>query len=128
MNMLSEQIVEVVRKSVDSVCPKIDPIRKKEPWEDDTLKKLTNELRNCSDRQHTRKLQKSIKGELTRKNKLGSFCSEFACDLKSETIFLIYALNFPLFTRLCVNDVIPTPREISEVKTKFSACVIKMIG
>ena len=72
--------------------------------------------------------ENGVKGELTRKNKLGSFCLEFACDLKSETIFLTYALIFPLFTRLCVNDVIPTPREISEVKTKFSACVIKMIG
>ena len=69
-----------------------------------------------------------LKGELTRKNELGSFCSEFACDFKSEIIFLICALIFPLFTRLCVNDVIPTPREISEVKTKLSACVIKMSG
>ena len=70
----------------------------------------------------------NFKGELTRKNKLGSFYSKFAGDPRSETSFLIYAFVFPLFTRLCVNDVTPTRREICEVKTKLSARVIKIFG
>ena len=69
-----------------------------------------------------------VKGELTRKNKFDSFSSKFAADFQSETNFLYYALVFLLFARLCVNDVTPTPRENSEVKTKFSVRVVKISG
>ena len=55
-------------------------------------------------------------GELTRKNKLGSFCTKFPGDLKSESLFLIYAVVLPLFACLCVNDVMPTPREFLKRK------------
>ena len=61
IDRLNEQIVEVVKESVDSVCPTIDSIKKKEPWEDDTLKELTKELHKCSSHLQMRKLQKCIK-------------------------------------------------------------------
>ena len=61
IDRLNEQIVEVVKESVDSVCPTIDSIKKKEPREDDTLKELTKELHKCSDHLQMRKLQKCIK-------------------------------------------------------------------
>ena len=48
-------------KGVESVCPMIDPIKKKEPWEDETLKQQLRELRNCKDHDQSRKLQKTIK-------------------------------------------------------------------
>lgn len=35
MGKLNEQLVEVVKHSIKSVCPTIDPTKKKEPWEDD---------------------------------------------------------------------------------------------
>ena len=61
VDMLNEQIVKVVRGGMDSVCPKIDPVKKKEPWEDDTLKELLKELHNSSDHRQMRKLQKRVK-------------------------------------------------------------------
>ena len=61
MDKQNEQIVETVRESVESVCPKIDPIKKKKPWEDETLKQQLRDLRNCKDHDQSRKLQKTIK-------------------------------------------------------------------
>lgn len=50
-----------VRECVDDVCPKIDPIKKKEPWEDAVLQQQMKELRSCTKHDEMRKLQKAIK-------------------------------------------------------------------
>ena len=46
---------------MDDVCPKIDQIKKKEPWEDATLQQQMKELHNCTKHDEMRKLQKTIK-------------------------------------------------------------------
>ena len=43
------------------VCPKIDPIKKKEPWEDVTLQEQLRELHKCKDHNEVRTKQKQIK-------------------------------------------------------------------
>ena len=58
---LNDKITTIVRECVDDVCPKIDPIKKKEPWEDATLQQQMKELHNCTKHDEMRKLQKTIK-------------------------------------------------------------------
>ena len=59
--MLNEKIVTTVKESVEEVCPKVDQIKKKEPWEDVTLQQELKKLHSCTDHKETRKLQKKIK-------------------------------------------------------------------
>ena len=61
MDELNEHIVITVRESVDKVCPKVDVVKKKEPWEDAELFQLLTELRGCSEKGKLRKLQKEVK-------------------------------------------------------------------
>ena len=58
---LNDKITTIVRECVDDVCPKIDPIKKKEPWEDATLQQQMKELHNCTKHDEMRKLHKTIK-------------------------------------------------------------------
>ena len=57
----NDETTTIVRECVDNVCPKIDPIKKKEPWEDATLQQQMKELHNCMKHYEMRKLQKTIK-------------------------------------------------------------------
>ena len=61
IDKLNDRITTTVRECVDEVCPKIDPIKKKEPWEDDILQQQMKKLRSCADFDEMRKLQKAIK-------------------------------------------------------------------
>jgi hypothetical protein len=50
-----------VRECANKVCPTINPVKKKEPWEDERLQKQMKELRAASTNAEIRRLQKSIK-------------------------------------------------------------------
>ena len=58
---LNDKMTTIVRECVGDVCPKKDPIKKKEPWEDATLQQQMKELHNCTKHDEMRKLQKTIK-------------------------------------------------------------------
>ena len=58
---LNEQIVESVRKCVDEVRPKLDPVKKREPWDDPELDQQIRDLRKISKHEDVRKQQKNIK-------------------------------------------------------------------
>ena len=61
INELNDMITTTVKKCVERVCPKIDPVRKRQPWEDETLNQQMKDLKKFHDRKERRKLQKSIK-------------------------------------------------------------------
>ena len=67
MNVLNEYITSTVRASMDEVCPKSDPVKKKQPWEDAELIQQMKDLRKRSKHQDVRNLQKAVK---KRRNKL----------------------------------------------------------
>ena len=58
---LNENNLHTVRACVDRVCPKIQTVRKKDPWEDDCLQKLMEEVKNCKQRVEVRKKQKKVR-------------------------------------------------------------------
>ena len=58
---LNEQIVESVRKCVEEVCPKLDPVKKREPWDDPELDQQIRDLQKISKHEDVRKQQKNIK-------------------------------------------------------------------
>ena len=62
---LNDHIVDVVRDSVEKICPRITEQKKKEPWENDELKQLIRGLNTCTDYRRTRELQKTIKKKRT---------------------------------------------------------------
>ena len=61
IDVLNEKITTTVKECVEEVCPKVDQIKKKEPWEDVTLQQELRELKSCTDYKETRKLQRKIK-------------------------------------------------------------------
>ena len=61
LNKLNEMITTTVRECMNNVCPKINPVKKKEPWEDAQLLDMVKELRACSTHEESRKKQKMIK-------------------------------------------------------------------
>ena len=67
INALNNQIASTVRTSMEEVCPQLDPIRKKEPWEDVELIRQMQRLRKLSKHEDVLKMQKTIK---KRKQKL----------------------------------------------------------
>ena len=66
VNELNDAITTTVRECVEEVCPKLDKIKKKEPWEDAILQKRIKELRSCTQHDEIRTLQKAIKKQRTR--------------------------------------------------------------
>ena len=66
VNELNDAITTTVRECVEEVCPKLDKIKKKEPWEDAILLKRIKELRSCTQHDEIRTLQKAIKKQRTR--------------------------------------------------------------
>ena len=52
---------EIVRDCVEEVCPKVNTVKKAEPWEDEELKKQLDRLKQCTNTNQTRKLQKKNK-------------------------------------------------------------------
>ena len=61
VDTLNEGIVEAVRTSADEVCPFEEMLKKKEPWQDQTLLDLNNKLKKCKDPKSVKKLQKEVK-------------------------------------------------------------------
>ena len=61
VNELNDKIVEVVKESVQEVCPKMENSRKKEPWEDQALQEMTKDLRRTNDGKEVRRKQKLIR-------------------------------------------------------------------
>ena len=45
---LTNTIVENIKHSLDAVCPKVVPVKSKEPWEDNELQALISQLRKAS--------------------------------------------------------------------------------
>ena len=58
---LNDKISTVVREGMDSVCPKIAKIKKREPWIDETLEDMTNQLKKLKEEKEIRRMQKKIK-------------------------------------------------------------------
>ena len=58
---LNEKITITVKECVEKVCPAITRVKKKEPWEDESLQMMFNELRKSSNHEQMRKQQKAIK-------------------------------------------------------------------
>ena len=61
VNELNEMISSTVKSCAEEVCPKINPLKKKEPWDDDLLQNQMKELYKCKDNKEVRKKQKLIK-------------------------------------------------------------------
>ena len=53
---LNYRIITIVKESVEDVCPKVNPVKKKEPWVDDELKQQMKDLYACPNHEVTRKL------------------------------------------------------------------------
>ena len=58
---LNEKITTTVRDCVEAVCPKLNPLKKLEPWADEDLQKMIKDLRVYSNHEDLRKKQKAIK-------------------------------------------------------------------
>ena len=61
IDTLNSNIVDSVKLCVEKVCPKIQIKAKKEPWEDEELQKIKEEIRKCKKRSDLRRLQKKVK-------------------------------------------------------------------
>ena len=48
MDELNDKINESVRNGLVVMCPKIEPVKKNEPWKDEQLQELVKELRNTT--------------------------------------------------------------------------------
>lgn len=55
-------ITTTVRRCVERVFPKTDPVRKRELWENETLNQQMRDLQKCNDNSEKKKLRRSIKG------------------------------------------------------------------
>ena len=60
---LNEDIVSAVRQSMDEVCPKIAPRRKKEPWKNAELERMVKDLQKQKKEKDVRRMQKEIKNK-----------------------------------------------------------------
>ena len=47
VDSLNDEIVDAVRRSAEEVCPPIEEMKKKEPWEDEELIQLVREMKKC---------------------------------------------------------------------------------
>ena len=83
MDELNEIITEIVRNGLEEICPKIEPVKKKEPWEDEQLQELVNEL-NTTATENIREVQKRIK-EKTKELK-NSYYTELADNINSAAM------------------------------------------
>ena len=84
MNELNEIITSNVRKGFEEVCPKLDQLKKKEPWEDEILQQKIKELRKMSSFKEARVLQKEIKNK---SNELkNEYYSELANNINSAAM------------------------------------------
>ena len=61
IDVLNEKITTSVRDCVEAVCPKLNPLKKLEPWADSELQTMIKELRVHINRTDLRKKQKAIK-------------------------------------------------------------------
>ena len=61
VNELNELIVNTVKECAEKVCPAVNKVTKKEPWEDAELQKMIKDLRKVSKLDQIRKRQKAIK-------------------------------------------------------------------
>ena len=61
VDTLNSNIVNSVKACVENVCPKIQIKVKKEPWEDEELQKMKEEVRKCKKRSDLRIAQKKVK-------------------------------------------------------------------
>ena len=60
IDSLNEKISFAVNIGVDQICPKINPIKKKEPWEDETLPDMMKEAKKAPPKKF-RELRNRIK-------------------------------------------------------------------
>lgn len=83
MNTLNEMIASSVRQGRE-VCPKLDQLKKKEPWEDEILQQKVKELRKKTPYKEARVLLKEIKN---RSNELkNKYYSELANNINSAAM------------------------------------------
>ena len=61
VDTLNEGIVQAVRTSADEVCPFEEMLKKKEPWQDQTLLDLNKKLKKCKNPRAVKRLQKEVK-------------------------------------------------------------------
>ena len=61
VDSLNDEIVDAVRRSAEEVCPPIEEMKKKEPWEDEELIQLVREMKKCKDSKGVKLYQKKIK-------------------------------------------------------------------
>ena len=55
IDSLSERIGDVIRDSLDKVCPKVAPVKSRHPWEDSELQSMMSELRKSPKDNNLRK-------------------------------------------------------------------------
>ena len=58
---LNDVIVLSVKDGIESVCPKLEPSKKKEPWEDEELQEMMKSVKSCETHEDARARQKEIK-------------------------------------------------------------------
>ena len=61
MDELNDAIVSSVKEGMESVCPTIEPRKKKEPWEDARLLEMMKDVKSCETHEAARTRQKEIK-------------------------------------------------------------------
>ena len=83
LDELNEMITDAVKDGLEEICPKIDHIHKKEPWEDEALQQLMKELRTVHPTE-VRTKQQEIK-ERTKELK-NIYYSELADNINSAAM------------------------------------------
>ena len=60
VDLFNDEIVNAVRRSTEEVCPVIDDVKKKEPWNDEVLDDIRAKLKSCKegDVKHYKKMMK----------------------------------------------------------------------
>ena len=61
MDEVNEIITDTVREGLEEVCPKIEHVKKKEPWEKEKLKNLVKGLKTTKDPAEVRNKQNEEK-------------------------------------------------------------------
>ena len=83
MDELNEKITESVRNGLEEICPKIEPLKKKEPWEDEQLQELVKKL-NTTAPEDIREVQNRIKNKT--KELKNSYYAELADNINSAAM------------------------------------------
>ena len=61
VDTLNSAIVAAVRQSAEEVCPLLDVVQKKEPWEDAHLQELVDKVKKCKSKDDVKTYQKRVK-------------------------------------------------------------------